>query len=670
MRLATESAHNNKDRWESPMSTFRRLRLAPAMAHARRLLAAAAVLLAAGTAAHAVSDDEGLRSMNEVLQRSLDDPKAALALAAQRLAVVQNAGDRSAEFWLRLAMVDVHVQVDQAAAAAREIEAAQRAQRASGAAPRRRLWLDMYITLAAASPSDAAAFKRRQEELRAGARQVGDEELLCRLNTVDAVVYHDLQSNDEAWSALEAVEACGRRLGDVGTQAYALGTMGLLASRVGAQHRPQVYFDRALQVLGTQPARFQRAWLLDDLAWARVERRDLAAARDAFEQSHALSRELGDVSGTMRGHEGLAEVLLQLGDSAEALANAREALRLAETDGLLYRRVTAQSQVVRALTQLNRRPELGDEIEKLRAMSALDASPRAGSIIARSVAGGYAALGDHARAYAELQRFLELSRLDEQSRRDSQAQRLQARYEAVRRDAEVRELRHREEAARLELAARTERQRALWAVVAALLALLAVGTWTSIRALRRRRRLADLALRDELTGLPNRRAVLAFAREQFNLARRLETPLAVALIDLDRFKQVNDTHGHAAGDRVLQAFAAAAHGVLRGQDRIGRYGGEEWLLVMPGTRAGELAPVFERLRTALAAQNVAGMPQPHGVSFSMGGAEVRAGIDSLDALIAEADSQLYRAKAHGRDAMCSLTEGVVRSDSATFASAA
>ena len=105
-------------------------------------------------------------------------------------------------------------------------------------------------------------------------------------------------------------------------------------------------------------------------------------------------------------------------------------------------------------------------------------------------------------------------------------------------------------------------------------------------------------------------------------------------------------------DAVLRALCAAAQGVLRGQDRLGRWGGEEWLLVMPGTRGDELQAVFARLRLALAGQRVPGLPHPHGVTFSMGTAERSAATDSVDALIAEADRHLYRAKAQGRDALC------------------
>jgi diguanylate cyclase (GGDEF)-like protein len=612
------------------------------------LLAVSVVCVAAPPAAQPVRDLE---------ERALDDPRAALMVGAQRLAASQAARDPQAAFWLRIGLAAVHVKTENTTAASREIAAAATLVAAGPEAPRQRLWLDVHAALAASTPKDLQAFQRQQAERRALARSLGDEALLCVIARVDAYVFVDQIPVDEAWAALEGAESCARQLGDAGQQSYALGAMGLLASRVNHQQPPQAYFERALQVLGGRPSRFQRAWLLDDLAWARLDRGELAAARQAFEQSLALSVELGDVSGEKRGHEGLAEVLLKKGEAAAALRHARESLKLAATDGLAFRGITAQTQVVEAMAALGA-PELPGEIQTLRAMAALEASPRSGALIAASAARGFRALGQHEQAYAELERYVDLMRIEEKSRREQAAQQLQARYEANRREAEMSELRHRAEATRLELAARGERQRALWVAVAALLAALAGGAWFFAGALRRRRRLADLALRDELTGLPNRRAVLAFAHEQFNVARRLSIPFSVALIDLDHFKQVNDRFGHACGDRVLQAFASAASSVMRGQDRVGRYGGEEWLLVMPGTPGEELMPLFDRLRARLAEQAVDGLPQPHGVSFSMGGAQLVAGIDSLDELIAEADAQLYRAKANGRNSM-SCASGTV-----------
>lgn len=199
------------------------------------------------------------------------------------------------------------------------------------------------------------------------------------------------------------------------------------------------------------------------------------------------------------------------------------------------------------------------------------------------------------------------------------------------------------------LVAQKATARTLWVALVATAALVAGVAAVGWRQWSRRREMAELALRDTLTGLANRRAIEAYARALFEQAQRLKLPFTVALIDLDHFKQVNDQHGHTTGDAVLRAFASAVPALLRAPDRLGRWGGEEFLLVLPGTAQHELPGVFLRLRLAFAAATLPGLPVPHGCSFSMGGAE--AGVDGtgIEALVEAADRRLYEAKAAGRD---------------------
>lgn len=627
----------------------------------RAALAAACLALSGWWGSAVGAEGAGLAgqrppAMVEVTRRALDDPGAALDVAAERIAAARAAGDRTAEAWLQLATVDVLVQADRQAEALRALRAVQALlEGARGAeADRQRRWAALYLRFASDTPADVDAFRREQAALREQARASGDEALACAVDRVDGWVFYELDATDESWAALEATERCAARLRDPGVRADALGAMGLLAGRVGAPQPAETWFERAIAVLGGEPARYKRAWLLDDLGWALLDRGAVDAARQRFEASLALALELGDLSSTMRGHEGLAEVLLKQGDGEGALRQARQSLRLGADAGLRFRAVTAQTQVVEALILLSRTEELAREVGVLKDMGRQDPSARTGALITRSTANGYRALGRWREAYGELERFLEFARITEKARRDREAQRLQARWETVRRDAENAELRRVADAARMELAVRNERLRTLASALVAALALLATGGWFLARTVRRRRRMADLALRDELTGLPNRRAMMAFAAEQFGVAQRVDLPLTVAFVDLDHFKQVNDRFGHACGDRVLQAFAQAAQGILRGQDRIGRWGGEEWLLVMPGTRAAEAPQVFQRLRESLAAQVVEGLPQGHRVTFSMGVAERGPGLETVEALIGEADRHLYEAKSRGRDALCGV----------------
>ena len=155
------------------------------------------------------------------------------------------------------------------------------------------------------------------------------------------------------------------------------------------------------------------------------------------------------------------------------------------------------------------------------------------------------------------------------------------------------------------------------------------------------------ALVDGLTGLANRRAAADALHAEAARAQRLETPLSVVLADLDGFKDVNDVHGHAVGDEVLRVFAAVLRETLRESDVAGRWGGEEFLLLLPGADAEGAAQLADRVRIALADRAVASAPGLR-VTASFGVAEY-AGQSNTEQLVDAADGALYRAKRGGRN---------------------
>jgi diguanylate cyclase (GGDEF)-like protein len=161
------------------------------------------------------------------------------------------------------------------------------------------------------------------------------------------------------------------------------------------------------------------------------------------------------------------------------------------------------------------------------------------------------------------------------------------------------------------------------------------------------RALRVVASRDDLTGLLNRKAFLDLAAEQ--LADRSTTRGSGTLIlaDLDHFKSVNDTYGHAAGDLALQAFADACTATVRSTDLVGRYGGEEFVLFLPGTNAERAENIAEEIsRRLAAAPAVDGMEMP---TASYGVSTYDAGTTDVEVLIAAADGALYLAKSLGRN---------------------
>jgi len=162
--------------------------------------------------------------------------------------------------------------------------------------------------------------------------------------------------------------------------------------------------------------------------------------------------------------------------------------------------------------------------------------------------------------------------------------------------------------------------------------------------------LRTLATTDELTGIANRRHFIDLAGRDLERARRSGRPLTIVVFDLDRFKRVNDRHGHQAGDAVLRAVATTTVARLRQGDVVGRYGGEEFALCLTETDEGTAAVVAERLRAEIAAIRVPVAGGEVGVSASVGYCAVSGGdLPDLETLLLRADEAQYDAKAQGGD---------------------
>lgn len=174
----------------------------------------------------------------------------------------------------------------------------------------------------------------------------------------------------------------------------------------------------------------------------------------------------------------------------------------------------------------------------------------------------------------------------------------------------------------------------------------------ALRAARQQEQLRTIAQTDALTGLPNYRAFRTRLDEEVKRARRYHTSLAAVMVDLDNLKPINDTLGHAAGNRAIVSLAEAVTAQLRETDFAARYGGDEFVVLLPHTTAGEAKALAERLRRAIRRVEVDGTGLPLRASLGVAALAPGGGEASADALIRAADSALYRAKNTGRDRVC------------------
>lgn len=210
----------------------------------------------------------------------------------------------------------------------------------------------------------------------------------------------------------------------------------------------------------------------------------------------------------------------------------------------------------------------------------------------------------------------------------------------------------------LHTASNTHREAALRAAAGAALTLLVIRQLVMLgrrrgafeAAERERVEFARRASVDALTGLPNRSALIERLIEELERARRYDQPLSVCYVDADFFKAINDAHGHAAGDEALRVISATLRQTVRVFDMVGRYGGEEFLVIAPGTRLDDALVLGERLRAAIEEQTIR---VPSGAEInstvSIGVAEYPANATNLETLIDRADIALYAAKEAGRN---------------------
>ncbi|MGH8085968.1 MAG: diguanylate cyclase [Lysobacter sp.] len=373
--------------------------------------------------------------------------------------------------------------------------------------------------------------------------------------------------------------------------------------------------------------------------------RALAAQRRAAQvaTTHGLGYELA------AAHLGMAAAQVKLGAfdaAADALATAREGFAGfgdRSNEGMLQ---LLQGQVLAG--HGGHAAALARYQASARAFAA-DPNPRYLVELYAARARSHEALGDYRAALDDLK--LERSGREQgyDGARIQQSLLLQYQFDTAR---------HELENARL-LAERRSQQQQLDAIgranrwqVAALVSgglLLALLLALLLRQLRRLRRINALALTDALTGLANRRHVETAAVGALAAARRRERPLAVLTFDLDRFKRINDGHGHAHGDQVLIRVARACESELRHNDLLGRIGGEEFVVLCPDTPLVHAGQAAERLRVSVERIDLSDIAPGLRVTVSVGLSLLRTDDNDLADVMARADAALYRAKAAGRN---------------------
>ncbi|MEA2489172.1 MAG: hypothetical protein QOH21_964 [Acidobacteriota bacterium] len=419
--------------------------------------------------------------------------------------------------------------------------------------------------------------------------------------------------------------------------------------KVGQYDKAIEYYRQILREYEATANKIGEADTLYNIGSTYDRKGDFAAALQAYHRALAAERQLGRVDEEAYVKRSIGMTLTRFNRAREALRWFNEALqtfiRLKDVERIAHVR---QSRGI-AYRKLGR---LGDAISDLEASRTQFEETKNTRFLEKTqdeLAQAYASAGRWRDAFEARTAHAAMQRDLANKLREEHTSRLRVQFDAEKKEQENRAL-IRENALRakaLDAASRNRRLQTiilvLGAVVIVVLALLIV------RVIRDGRRMQAMALTDELTRLPNRRHLLALGEDELRRTRDGGTPFSLVAFDIDHFKRINDTWGHAAGDVVLQRVAHACRTAVRPTDRIGRTGGEEFTVVLPSTRVADAVTVAERLRTAVEAIDCTDVDPNLHVTISLGVAEWNPTDTTLARIAARADEVLYRAKERGRN---------------------
>lgn len=504
---------------------------------------------------------------------------------------------------------------------------------------------------AAALVADGKPVAAEQEyaAVAALARRIGDRALEAEsLNDIAYLQY----TRGAMADALANGQTAYRLSAQLGNEKARLDALATIAHVYADAHVAQ--YDRAIEYYRQLVSEYEKHGQPSDVGDTLFNigstyeaKGDFAAAELHYRRALTAFQNLdgaGDVAYTKRS---LGLVLMKQGKAAEALQLLDVALAFFVRAHDESNTAIARQYRGIALRRFGRLGEALTELESARRFFEQQNNARFLEKNAEEVALVYAQLGDWRKAYDAAARHAALGQTLAATRRDELASRLRVAFDTEKKDQENRAL-ARENTLRAAALREAQRSRKLQIVVSALTALLAITMailfWRQVVNTQRMR---SRALTDELTRLPNRRHILAVAEIAFDAAKRDRRPAAVIVLDIDRFKRINDTWGHAAGDTVLQGIARTCRVELRADDQIGRIGGEEFLVVLHSATAQQAREVAERLRLAVERLDFSSISADLRVTISLG-VWVANEYDS-SAAVAAADTMLYRAKESGRN---------------------
>ena len=500
-------------------------------------------------------------------------------------------------------------------------------------------------------PREAAG---EYESAVASAERAESREALADALAVRGESRHYQGRYDEAIADLDRAYAISVELGLVGEQRYALNAIANVYSdeNVGEYDKAIAYYRQLLGQDRAAGARLGEATARYNIASALESKGEYANALPEYRHALEIYTAIGDLGSVAETERAIGALLVRQGKAADGLPWIERASARFAAAGDAESVARCRLPRARALRALGRLREAREELEQAERHFRDGDNPRFLAKVYAELAEVHAQAGEWRRAYEASVAYRTAQTVLDRRARQEQTSRLRVQFDAAKKEQENRALlienAHRGEALRT-----AERVRSLQriAILLGAASLLLLGTM-ALQQVQRGHRLKRLAMTDDLTGLPNRRGVLDALDRGLRARRQDGRPLAVVVFDIDHFKRINDLHGHHGGDRVLEDIASIVRAEVPAAGSVGRFGGEEFLVVLPGLDHADALALAERLRTAVASGIVGADDDRPRVTISLGVASAGDDADA-EALLRRADGALYRAKHEGRDRIVS-----------------
>jgi len=428
--------------------------------------------------------------------------------------------------------------------------------------------------------------------------------------------------------------ALDERNGDDASRALTLRTIGIVHSKSGDPQRGLEFYQQSLALTRACGHDAASARTLNNIGINHKNLGNHVEALAALEEALALFRQTESGAGEAAALNNMGLTLERLDRLDDAEECQRASIEIARQVGYTIAEARALKALGDLLIQRERMDEARTALDHALAVAErINARPEL-ALVHRALSDLHKRMNQPAEALAHFERYHQLEREVFNENSDRKLKSLQIAYqtEQAKREAEIHRLRH------VELARANDDLQKLNDTL-----MNADATKTQLLA-----KLERLSQEDSLTGLANRRHFDAHLAEMFARARRDATPLAVALADIDFFKQINDRCGHATGDEVLRVIARIMREHGRGNDLAARYGGEEFAFVFPCTDAQGAAVVCEKIRAAVEGYAWTNLHPHLHVTISIGICD-RTAVPSHEKMLALADDQLYQAKYGGKN---------------------